>query len=95
MRSVHDKFWIDSKHPAFLFGVMLPAAAGCASNFTKYICVEVGRITPEWFFDELHDSMKSDFGLSPRLMINNDIDRLDLVWSEDDAATWVMYGHPF
>lgn len=57
--------------------------------------VEVGRVAPEWDFDELHDSMKSDIGVSLRIMANNDIGRLDLVWSEDDAAAWLMYGHPF
>jgi len=57
--------------------------------------VEIGRVAPEWDFDELHDSMKSDIGLSFRVMANNDIGRLDLVWSEDDAAAWLMYGHPF
>jgi hypothetical protein len=39
--------------------------------------------------------MKSDIGLSLRIMANNDIGRLDLVWSEDDTAAWLMYGHPF
>ena len=57
--------------------------------------VEFGRVAPEWDFDELHDSMKSDVGLSLRIMANQDIGRLDLVWSEDDAAAWLMYGHPF
>ncbi len=57
--------------------------------------VELGRVGPEWDFDELHDSLKSDIGVSLRVMANNDIGRLDLVWSEDDAAAWLMYGHPF
>lgn len=57
--------------------------------------VEIGRVAPEWDFDELHGSMKSDIGISFRVMGNNDIGRLDLVWSEDDAAAWLMYGHPF
>ncbi len=57
--------------------------------------VELGRVAPEWDFDELHDSMKSDVGLSLRVMANQNIARLDLVWSEDDAAAWLMYGHPF
>ena len=57
--------------------------------------VEIGRVAPEWDFDELHGSMKSDIGISFRVMANNDIGRLDLVWSEDDAAAWLMYGHPF
>lgn len=56
---------------------------------------EIGRVAPEWDIDELHDSMKSDIGVSLRIMANNDIGRLDLVWSEDDAAAWLMYGHPF
>ncbi len=57
--------------------------------------IEIGRVAPNWDFDELHHSMKSDIGLSLRIMANNDIGRLDLVWSEDDTAAWLMYGHPF
>jgi hypothetical protein len=57
--------------------------------------VELGRVAPEWDFETLHDSMKWDLGLSLRIMANNDIGRLDLAWSEDDAAVWLMYGHPF
>ena len=57
--------------------------------------VEAGRVAAEWDFDELHKSMKWDIGLSLRIMANNNIGRLDLVWSEDDAAAWLMYGHPF
>lgn len=57
--------------------------------------VEFDRVAPEWDFDELHDSMKNDVGLSLRVMANQDIGRLDLVWSKDDAAARLMYGHPF
>ena len=57
--------------------------------------VEAGRVAGEWNFNDLHDSMKWDVGLSLRVMANNNIGRLDLVWSEDDAAAWLMYGHPF
>jgi hypothetical protein len=46
-------------------------------------------------FDELYDSMKSDIGLCFRVMSSNDVGRLDLVRSEDDAAAWLIYGHPF
>lgn len=60
-----------------------------------YAFVEFGRVASEWVFDELHDSMNNDVGLSLRVMANQDIGRLDLVWSEDDAAAWLMYGHPF
>ena len=57
--------------------------------------VETGRVAPEWDFAELHESMQWDLGLSLRIMANNDIGRFDLAWSEDDAAAWIMYGHPF
>ena len=56
---------------------------------------EFGRVAPEWDFSELHRDLKQDIGVSVRVMANNDIGRLDLVWSEDDAAAWLMYGHPF
>lgn len=56
---------------------------------------EIGRVAPEWDFEELHRSMKQDFGLSLRVMADNDIGRLDIVWSEEDTAIWLMYGHPF
>jgi hypothetical protein len=57
--------------------------------------IEYGRIAPEWGLKELHDSMKYDIGLSMRVMAARNIARLDLVWSNEDTATWLMYGHPF
>jgi len=57
--------------------------------------VEYGRVAPQWDLKELHKSMKNDFGLSMRVMAAQDIARLDLVWSTDDTAVWLMYGHPF
>jgi hypothetical protein len=39
--------------------------------------------------------MKHDIGLSMRVMAAQNIARLDLVWSKEDTATWLMYGHPF
>ena len=59
------------------------------------IFFEFGRVAPEWNFKELHESMKHDVGLSLRVMANNDIGRLDIVWSEEDTVAWLMYGHPF
>ncbi len=59
------------------------------------VFVEYGRVAPEWDLDELHSSMKRDLGLSMRLMASQDITRLDMVWSRDDTAVWLMYGHPF
>jgi len=56
---------------------------------------EMGRVAPVWNFKELHSSMKTDIGVSLRIMANNDIGRLDFAWSEEDAAIWLMYGHPF
>jgi hypothetical protein len=57
--------------------------------------VEFGRVAAEWNIEELHESMKQDIGLSLRVMADQDIARLDLVWSEEDTAAWLMYGHPF
>ena len=57
--------------------------------------IEFGRVAPEWDIEELHESMKQDIGLSLRVMADQDIARLDLVWSEEDTAAWLMYGHPF
>ncbi len=56
---------------------------------------EIGRVAPDWDFKELHSSMKSDIGVSFRIMANNDIGRLDIAWSDEDTAIWLMYGHPF
>lgn len=39
--------------------------------------------------------MKSDIGISFRVMANSDIARLNMAWSDEDAAIWLMYGHPF
>jgi len=57
--------------------------------------IEIGRVAPAWDIDELHTSMKWDFGLSFRVMANNDIARFDIAWSDEDTALWLMYGHPF
>jgi len=59
------------------------------------IFYEIGRVAPVWNLKELHSSMKTDIGVSLRIMANNDIGRLDFAWSEEDAAIWLMYGHPF
>ena len=56
---------------------------------------ELGRVAPKWDFEELHDSMKHDVGLSLRVMADHDIGRLDIVWSDEDTIAWLMYGHPF
>jgi len=56
---------------------------------------ETGRVAPEWDLQTLHDSMKQDIGLSFRLMMNNDIGRLDMAFSNEDTILWLMYGHPF
>ena len=57
--------------------------------------IEYGRVAPEWDLKELHESMKHDVGLSMRVMAAQNIARIDLVWSDEDTATWLMYGHPF
>ena len=44
---------------------------------------------------KLDHRMEWDIGVSLRIMAINDIGRLDLVWSEDDAAAWLIYGHTF
>lgn len=59
------------------------------------IFYETGRVAPDWNLKDLHDSMKSDVGVSLRVMANHDIARLDVAWSEEDTAIWLMYGHPF
>lgn len=56
---------------------------------------EIGRVAPYWNLKELHSAMKSDIGISLRIMANHNIGRLDFVWSEEDTAVWLMYGHPF
>lgn len=56
---------------------------------------EIGRVAPYWNLKELHSEMKSDIGISLRIMANHNIARLDFVWSEEDTAVWLMYGHPF
>ncbi|VAW63486.1 hypothetical protein MNBD_GAMMA09-836 [hydrothermal vent metagenome] len=56
---------------------------------------EIGRVAPSWDIAELHRDMKSDMGLSLRVMASNNIGRLDFAWSDEDAAVWLMYGRPF
>jgi hypothetical protein len=59
------------------------------------VFIEYGRVAPEWDLKELHESMKHDVGLSMRVMAAQNIARIDLVWSNEDTAAWLMYGHPF
>ena len=72
----------------------------CGIVFYALVCriaviIEIGRVGPNWDLDELHHSIKSDIGLSLRIMANNDIGRLDIVWSEEDTLAWLKYRHPF
>ena len=64
---------------------LIPFSGGYVLHTDTVLC-EFGSVAPDWDFGELHDSMQSDPGPSLRIMANLDIGRLDLVWSEDDAA---------
>ena len=56
---------------------------------------ELGRVAPNWNFDELHSDMKWTFGAGMRAMANNIILRADFAFSEEDALAQLFIGHPF
>ena len=74
-----------------LFGIGFRLAA---DTILRELGGDNSRVAPNRDFDELHDSMKRDSGLSLRFMANRGIGRLDRVWSEG-AVAGLMYGHPF
>jgi len=56
---------------------------------------EVGRVAPSWNLDILHKSMKSDFGVGLRAMVNNITIRLDFAVGTEGYNTQMFIGHPF
>ena len=56
---------------------------------------ELGRVAPNWSFNELHTDMKWSLGAGLRIMVNNIILRADLASSEEDAILQLFIGHPF
>jgi hypothetical protein len=57
--------------------------------------VEGGRVAPEYSASELFSDWKVDAGVGIRAMMAGAVVRLDIAASEEGAATWVMFGHPF
>ena len=56
---------------------------------------ELGRVAPEWKFDELHKDMKWSAGVGLRSYINNLIVRLDVAKSEEDVIAQLFIGQPW
>lgn len=57
--------------------------------------VEGGRVANEYSFSELSSDWKVDAGFGIRSMMAGGIVRLDLAFSDEESAMWVMFGHPF
>lgn len=57
--------------------------------------VEGGRVANDYEFSELFSDWKADAGIGFRALMAGGIVRLDIAASEEGAAGWVMFGHPF
>jgi len=56
---------------------------------------ELGRVAPEWDFDELHEDMKWSVGVGLRSYINNLIVRFDVAASDEDVIAQLFIGQPW
>ncbi len=56
---------------------------------------ELGRVAPDWDFDELHKDMKWSAGVGLRAMINHLILRFDFAKSEEDFIAQLFIGQPW
>jgi outer membrane protein assembly factor BamA len=56
---------------------------------------ELGRVAPNWSFDELHSDMKWSLGAGIRTMVNSIVLRADLATSEEDIFVQLFIGQPF
>jgi hypothetical protein len=56
---------------------------------------ELGRVAPEWDFDELHEDMKWSAGVGLRSYINNLIVRFDVATSDEDVIAQLFIGQPW
>lgn len=56
---------------------------------------EAGRVAPDWNFSNLHDDLKTDFGLGIRILMTRTVGRMDISHSEEGNRLWLMLGHPF
>ena len=56
---------------------------------------ELGRVAPNWSFNELHSNMKWSLGVGVRVMANNIILRSDFAASKEDFFWQLFIGHPF
>ena len=57
--------------------------------------VEGGRVAPDYTANDLFSDWKVDAGIGFRAMMAGDVVRFDLAASDEGAAAWVMFGHPF
>jgi outer membrane protein assembly factor BamA len=59
------------------------------------VFAEVGQVAPHYSFDDLHDDLHADGGISIRAMIHEAVCRLDFAAGEEGARVVAMYLHPF
>ena len=57
--------------------------------------VEVGRVAPDWEFDELHRDMKWDVGCGLRAWARGLVARVDVAYSDEGFGVQMMVGQPF
>jgi hypothetical protein len=56
---------------------------------------ELGRVAPEWDFDDLHQDMKYSAGVGLRLMLNHVIIRVDVAKSSEEVIAQLFVGQPW
>jgi hypothetical protein len=56
---------------------------------------ELGRVAPDWDFDELHKDMKWSAGAGLRAMVNHLVLRFDFAASEEDMIAQLFIGQPW
>jgi hypothetical protein len=56
---------------------------------------ELGRVAPEWDFDELHQDMKYSAGVGLRVMLNHVIIRVDVAKSSEEVIAQLFVGQPW
>lgn len=59
------------------------------------VFAELGRVAPEWQFDELHQDMKWSAGIGLRAMIAGGVGRIGVATSNETTQFVIMVGQPF
>ncbi len=56
---------------------------------------EIGRVSPSWNLEDLHQDMKWSLGVGIRAWAKGIVARIDTAYSDEDFKIQMMVGHPF